>query len=85
MALVKPLCTASERQKCCGIFCRRAYVVAAGHILSPATIYADAHGTYCWQSSEPKLKLRDDDDNEDDDDDDDDDIMMIIIIFIETC
>ena len=55
------------------------------HILSPATIYADAHGTYCWQSSEPKLKLRDDDDNEDDDDDDDDDIMMIIIIFIETC
>ena len=77
MALVKPLCTVTVMRKC-----RRAYFVAV-HILSPATIYADVHGTCCRQLSEQKLKLRDDDD--DDSDDDDDDIMMIIIIFIEAC
>ena len=51
--------------------------ISAEHILSPATIYVNVHGTYCRQSSERKI-------NPDDEDDDDDNIMMISIL-IETC
>ena len=64
-----------------------AYIVAE-HILSPATICVDVHGTYCRQSSEKKKKKKKKNnlrDYDDDDDDDDDDIMMIIFIFRETC
>ena len=53
-----------------------AYIIAE-HILSPATVCVNVHGTYCRQSSERKI-------NPDDEDDDDDNIMMIIIL-IETC
>ena len=74
---------------CCGIFCRRADFVV-GHLLSPAMIYVDVHGTYCRQSTEQKTKLGDEDgddydDDDDDDADDSDNVMIFIIIFIETC
>ena len=73
-----------------------AYFIDGHKIMSPATIYADVHGTYCRQSTEQKIKLGDDDDDDGDDDyddddddndndDDDSDNMMFFILFIEAC
>ena len=65
-----------EDTVCCGIYRRRAYIVAGDNMCRRSRHIIFLFIFYCRQSSEQKNKLRDDDD--------DDVYIMIIDIFIET-